>query len=38
MGQNKLNNLSILCIENEIFNALSPNDIIHQFVKEKPEK
>lgn len=38
LGQDKLNNLSILSIESELFNELNTCNIIKQFVKEKARK
>ncbi|CAK9833707.1 hypothetical protein ANTRET_LOCUS10349 [Anthophora retusa] len=38
LGQSKLNDLSILFIESDLFNNLNTCDIIDQFAKEKAKK
>ena len=38
LGQNKLNNLSILSIESEVFTNINTLDIINQFATEKARK
>ena len=38
IGQNRLNALSLLCIENDMVNAIDTNTIIHQFASTKVRK